>query len=133
MKAPWGCAGSMALRMDAREAARTLRQGKPERWRWWDPLDRLTLLVLRLEAGNVILGEKRRRRAERNSNVKSTNNAYDLRGTPRQGATERPREGSTRSRPGWAHAPQDGPRPSDDGLGERMRTMPDGRTGREAP
>jgi hypothetical protein len=81
---------------------------RPERWRWWDPLDRLTLLVLRLEAGNVILGEKRRRRAERNSNVKSTNNAYDLRGTPRQGATERPRKGSTRSRPERAHGPQDG-------------------------
>ena len=96
-------------RMAAVNLLREWRAGwRPERWRWWDPLDRLTLLVLRLEAGNVILGEKRRRRAERNSNVKSTNNAYDLRGTPRQGATERPRKGSTRSRPERAHGPQDG-------------------------
>ena len=61
MKAPWGCAGSMALTMDAREAARTLRQGKPAGWRWWDPLDWWWLAVTRMEARAAIMVEWRRR------------------------------------------------------------------------
>ena len=79
------------------------RGRRPGRWRAWHPLDHLALWGLRREAVNVFRDEKRRRRAERKGRMEELRNTYEVGGTPRQGATERPREGSTRSRP-RAHA-----------------------------
>jgi hypothetical protein len=69
---------------DAGEYARAgelIREYRRERWRWWDPLGRLTLMALRMEAWDVILREKRRGRTERERRGRTANGACESRGS----------------------------------------------------